>query len=310
MGDQSSAIPLIRQQLIFWGDLSPHAPLSNVLDDTLYKAIRRFQKRHFLTPDGIVGKQTAFYLNNAFTRTLQSIAYSLKSLEGYVNAPEAQGFILINMATYTLYGIEQGAITHRQPVIIGKVRTPTPLQNCNLTALTFNPFWHVPPTLFVREKLKHVRQNPAYLSRAGFVVHNEAGEVIAPEHIAWEHLSPQAFPYIIKQRPGPHNAMGKVKFHLDNKEAIYLHDTPDKALFKQVSRAFSSGCIRLGKPLDLARWAFKGYDLTPLYGHNLKDASQPTLTRENPLPVYFAYMPAWIQQGKVYVSDDPYHKVG
>jgi murein L,D-transpeptidase YcbB/YkuD len=308
LGTQSSVILLIRQQLIFWGDLSPHAPFNDVLDDTLHKAIQRFQKRHFLTPDGIVGKQTASYLNSAFDRVTNSIVYSLKNMERYVTASTPQAFILINLATYTLYGMEQGRVTHRQPVIIGKALTPTPLQNCNLTALTVNPFWHVPPTLFVREKLQYVRQNPAYLSRAGFIVHNEVGEVIAPENIPWEQLSKHFFPYSIKQRPGPRNAMGKIKFHLDSKEDIYLHDTPGTHLFKPVSRAFSSGCVRLGKPLDLAKWAFKNYNLAPLYGQKRDDATH--LTRAQSLPVHFVYIPAWIQNGTVYVSDDPYRKVG
>lgn len=206
--------------------------------------------------------------------------------------------LLINLATYTLYGIYHDHIQHQQKVIIGKPRSPTPLLSCQMDAITFRPAWGVPPKIFLNTIRGRVMGNPEYLERNGFVVCDRDGSPVDPAYIAWDSLSPRYFPYQIRQQPGANNSLGHIRFHLNNKDNIHLHDTPKKNLFQKDARAFSAGCVRLEKADKLAEWlGFPFEDDTP--GQHI--------TFEKAVPVVMAYVTLWFDGDTLFVSD-PYKR--
>lgn len=245
--------------------------------------------------DGKEGPQTQRALSRTTKQWLQLIESNIQRIST-IEAMEHG--ILINIATYSLYALYQGDISHQQKVVVGGVRTPTPLLKCAMDSITLHPSWGVPPSIFLRTLRNKVRDNPDYLNDHQYIVRNRDGNIVNPSHVNWDVLTPQYFPYSICQKPGPANSLGTIRFHLDNPENIHLHDTLRKDLFAKNTRAFSSGCVRLEKPGALAEWLGLPYD----------DKTPPQhVSFKQTLPVVFAYITLWFEGDTLYVSDDPYH---
>jgi murein L,D-transpeptidase YcbB/YkuD len=163
-------------------------------------------------------------------------------------------YIKVNVASFELEAVAEGKTVLRSPIIVGRTYRKTPLFSAPMTKIIFNPTWHVPHTIAVRDKLPKLRRDPYYFINKGYTVYHTGGGVVDPRSIDWSQISAKDFPYQLTQSPGSMNALGKILFSIDNKFSVYLHSTPEQYLFEKPVRTFSSGCIRVLKVVELAEF--------------------------------------------------------
>lgn len=303
-GDQDPVIMTVKKQL-----QDPTLIGTLVFDEGLEQAVIRFQKQHFLKPDGVIGPNTCKALNLTPADIIRKIKLNLSRWQKLSSLLNGR-YILVNIPTYHLDAMEDVTSAHTQDVIVGMKSRPTPLFTTHMTHIILNPAWYVPDTIFLKDKLKKIQSDPNYLTRNHFMVSDAEGTPVNVESVDWHHVSSGYLPYRIHQLPGPHNALGVIKFYLDDKEAIYLHDTSQPELFQKIPRAFSSGCVRLSKPLELAVWALENKGPTCLEDIKKKIDQHKTqkLSLPRPIPVYFTYFTVWVdQEENLLLSDDPYN---
>jgi murein L,D-transpeptidase YcbB/YkuD len=187
-----------------------------------------------------------------------------------------------------------------------------------MSYLVLNPYWHVPHTLATQDKLPEIKKDVRYLARHNIEVFRGWGAdatPVDPSTIDWSTLSKSNFPYRLRQKPGPNNALGRVKFMFPNPHSVYLHDTPSRSLFGRAERSFSSGCIRVERPLDLAayllgdqpKWT-RDAIASALSSPATADLSEQTVLLKQPLPVHLLYWTAWSDDGTVHFRTDVYDR--
>jgi L,D-transpeptidase YcbB len=248
-GMSDGRIPQIREILRATGDYGWEGAGGTKYDEQLAIAMKRFQKRHGLEAIGNIGKQTVLTLNVTPDERARQI---MLNMERWRWMPEALGeyHILVNIAGFELHRVQSNVIVERMDVVVGAVATQTPEFSDELEYIEFNPTWTVPYSIATKEMLPKLKRN-AFAYAGDFEVF-QGGTLASWGAIDWNAYGPGKFPFTFRQKPGPKNALGKVKFMLPNKHNIYLHDTPAKDKFAATSRAFSHGCIRLSKPVQLA----------------------------------------------------------
>lgn len=220
-------------------------------EGALTEAVRHFQLRHGLEPDGRVGKRTLAALNvSASGRTAQILANLARWDE--TPPPLDREYVAVNIADATLEMVRGGAVLERMRVIVGDQRHPTPVFSARITGVTVNPPWNVPRSIATREILPRLKRDTTYLARNRMVLLEREDDPHGLT-VAWHAISAGAFPFRIRQLPGEGNALGRIKFEMPNPHDVYLHDTPARALFKRSDRGLSHGCIRLEHPQQLAQ---------------------------------------------------------
>jgi len=298
----------ITRRLNFLGDL-PEADTSS--NAALHRAIRTFQTRHGLVVDGRIGPATLAALNVPPAARAQQIA---ANLEYWRRLPRIwpKRYIAVNTAAARLDLMENGHPIYTSRVIVGDPKHPTPVMAASITAVTFNPSWTVPYSIAVKEILPRLRRDPTYLARSGIkILHRDAD----PHglQLDWKSYSQARFPFQLRQVPGPHNALGVVKFEMPNKFDVYLHDTPDKSLFERSARALSHGCVRVECAHALADRLFENSSVWLESGlaSALNDNRTITVPLAEPLPVYLLYFTAYVNEdGSVNFRPDIYGREG
>ena len=313
LGDVDARVDALRARLAASGDLTVPVATPEIFDEGLVLAVRSFQTRHGLEPDGIVGPQTRRALNaSVFDRIRQIIA----NMERWRGMPDDLGHthVLVNVAAFELAVIEDGRQVMRTPIVVGRRDRPTPVFSGAISFLEFNPFWNVPPRLAVRDIVPKAVEDPAYIADQGFRLFGswaaQAAEVDVST-VDWAEVGEQ-FPYKLRQDPGENNALGQVKFMFPNEHNVYMHDTPARDLFDARVRTFSSGCIRVAEALDLAAfllsdsaWDQDRIDAT------LNSGETAVVTVEPTVPVHITYSTVWVGEGgTVHFRDDIYDRDG
>jgi L,D-transpeptidase YcbB len=311
-GDSGIRIEQLRARLQLSGLLAGQAATDDdaTFDASVEEAVRAFQRRTNLEPDGVVGALTLAQLNR---RAVSRIDQTRANLERLRWLPEDMGrrHIRVNIADFRLEAWANGSVERVHQVIVGKQYRSTPSFSGLMTRLVFSPWWEVPRSLAVRDKLPLFRRDPDALARFGYEVIDRNGEVVDPAGIDWKSLSANHFPYRLRQHPGPLNALGAVKFMFPNAHNVYLHDTSDPALFGHVRRSFSSGCIRVESALDLAHWLLAPM---PEWTREHIDAAatageEQTVVLSEPVPVHLLYLTAVSDgNGGVRFIDDLYDR--
>jgi murein L,D-transpeptidase YcbB/YkuD len=304
-GDRDPVLLAVKKQL-----KAANPSKSEAFDEDLKKAIIQFQKQHFLKADGIIGKATCAALNMTIADRIRKIKLNLKRWEKL--SPLLNGrYILVNIPTYHLEAMHGSKTELSQAVIVGMKSRPTPIFTTTMTAIILNPAWYVPNTILFNDKLQRIKADPDYLTRNQYLLSDSEGELIDPHDVDWSEISEGYLPYRIRQLPGKNNALGVIKFFLEGKNGIYMHDTPQPKLFLECPRAFSSGCVRLSSPFDLAIWALNKTDPESIekLKQQIKAGQTKTLNIPNPIPVYFIYITVWIEDNdQALFSDDPYDR--
>ncbi len=315
-GTVHPAVALLRRRLVESGDLSPAAGEGTLFDAALEAAVRRFQRRHGLEVDGIVGRRTLAALDTPVEMRIRQVILNLER-HRWLPGDLGERYILVNIAGFALEMVERGAapfaekIPFTTEVVVGTPRHRTPVFGRPMTRIVLNPYWNVPPSIAVGEILPRLRRDPGYLAREGFEVLSgwEAdARILDPATIDWSEIPARDFPYRFRQKPGPDNALGRLKFVLPNRYHVYLHDTPARELFDRARRAFSHGCVRLRDPRGLAALllAPAGWDRDRLE-RAIESGERRVVRLPRPVPVYILYFTAWVERdGTVHFRDDVY----
>jgi murein L,D-transpeptidase YcbB/YkuD len=310
-GDSDPRVPALRSRLILEGDLAASASEAGQhYDRALETAVLRFQYRHGLTPDGVVGKRTLAALNVPVEARIRQLRLNMERWRWY---PDSFGerYVWVNIPDFKLTVMERDWAVQRMRAIVGRTKRQTPNLSGRMTYLEFNPYWNVPGKIARKDILPKIMKDPAYLIRQGFKVFDswkQDAAALNPEGIAWNQVSKKHFPFRLRQEPSALNALGQVKFMFPNKQSVYIHDTPGKSLFQRDRRNFSSGCVRVESPLVLARYLLHGqrWDQARLED-TLGSGERKTVVLKNPIPVHLVYFTAWIDEsGKVNFREDVY----
>lgn len=311
-GDQSERIYSLRERLVASNDLAASESSGGHFDTILKQAVQKFQSRHGLTVDGVVGPKTLAELNVPIEDRVSQLSASLQRCQPLPQILENR-HILVNIADFSLKLFENGKLVLSMPVIVGKSYRQTPVFSGRVDTLVINPSWNVPNSIATQDILPKVQKNIGYLRQMNFRVLRswKAKTEIDPATIDWKNFSSSRFPYQLRQDPGPSNALGRVKFLFPNPYDVYMHDTPARELFRKNSRTFSSGCIRLAKPLDLAIYLLQGKPLGSLDALNEAIVSGETrsVSIPSPIAVHIVYMTAWVDhEGIVQFRPDIYNR--
>jgi len=309
-GASDPRITSIRGRLRYWGDLNaPSTTVDNLYDEAMVVAAKQFQMRHGLDADGVLGRQTLEALNITPAARRAQIAINMERWR-WLAENLGSKHLLVNIAGFELKGVIDNRTVLRKPVIVGRHYRRTPVFSDTVRYLVLNPTWTVPYRLAVRDKLPDIQKDPAYLTRLGFTVYDREQRVVDPATVDWSQLTRRDFPYRLVQAPGPDNALGQVKFMFPNPYDVYLHDTPSRELFGKSDRAFSSGCVRVADPLELAAWLLEdeGYTREQLAGI-VATGKLHTLFLKNPVPIHIEYWTAWIDgDGMLNFRNDIYQR--
>ena len=220
-------------------------------------------------------------------------------------------YLLVNIADFRANVIEEGKTVLSMPVVVGNAYRKTPVFSAELEYVEFAPYWLVPPTILEEDKLPVIRSDPGYLERNHYeIVSWDQQQDIDPQSIDWSTVDSENFPGVLRQRPGPWNPLGRVKFIFPNDYAIYLHDTNRRDLFRQRNRKYSSGCIRLQRPDKLANYLLcnSGWN-EKLVDKAMRSSVSQQVYLEQPLPVHVLYWTAWIDDdGLVNFREDVYNR--
>lgn len=304
-GMSDPRIPKIRSLLALTGDYEWQIANSPVYDEQLAIAVRRFQQRHGLEAKGLIGKQSIIAMG---MKPEERISQIMLNMERWRWMPDnlGQDHFLVNLAAFELQRVQSSVIVERMDVVVGAVATQTPEFSDEMEYVELNPTWTVPYSIATQEMLPKLRSNRfAYAEDFDVFVN---GALSSWDSINWEAYGPGKFPFTFRQRPGPKNALGKVKFMLPNKHNIYLHDTPSKDKFASTSRAFSHGCIRLSRPLELAHTLIGGI---PGWSRQLVDGvlasgKQTRVSLPAHIPVHLVYSTAFKGENGIEFRPDVY----
>jgi len=229
-------------------------------DPGLAEAVRRFQASAGLEPDGRVGAGTMAALNRSPEELVDQLRVALDMRRAAAAAPRER-HVDVNIADFRLSVIEDGRHLMDMAVVVGRPDRATPMIVTRLTSVQFNPPWGVPQRNASQDLLPRLRRDPQAVAQRGFrIFQRVGGEMVEidPMTVDWHAINPRRFPYFIRQDAGDANALGRLKFIMPNGDDIFLHDTPDRHLFRLADRAFSSGCIRLARPMDLLMLLLSG----------------------------------------------------
>ena len=303
-------VPAIRARLAVTDGANPTVAqdVAEVYDEELEWVVKAFQMRHGLEIDGVIGPATLVALNVPVEDRIEEI---IISMERWRWMPDNLGTdrIMVNIAGFDLQRFEDDQLAERMAVVVGKPYHRTPVFSDSIKYLEINPYWNVPVSIAVKEELPKLKKNPAARAAAGFEA-VQGDKVYNLTSINWRKYGPGNFPFRLRQRPGPNNALGRVKYMFPNEFNVYLHDTPAKSLFSRADRAFSHGCVRLSRPLELAPPVLASGGV-PGWDMNRVDAvvasgERTVVKLETPLPVHITYFTAWVDQGVPNFRNDVY----
>jgi murein L,D-transpeptidase YcbB/YkuD len=257
--------------------------------EDLVPVFKAVQKRAGLKPDGVIGPRTVQLLaGDSKADRLQKVLVAMEQMR-WLPAELGETRVFINQPAYTATYFESGEERLSMRTVIGKTSNQTSFFYDEIEQVDYNPYWGVPQSILVNEMLPRLRRDPGYLDRAGYQVFNAKGKRVPSSSVAWGAYGNKV-PFAVRQEPSEANALGELKILFPNKHAIYMHDTPQKALFDRDQRAFSHGCVRLADPRGMAA-AVLGKPLSHVEDKLKQGHSMEKVARK--IPVYVAYFTAW-----------------
>ncbi|CAL1520897.1 L,D-transpeptidase family protein [Chitinophaga sp. MM2321] len=307
-GDSAAVIATIKNRLEAWGDL-PGTDTSSRFTVELDSAVRNFQLRMGMKVDGLIKQNVLDALNTPIAQRISQVLINMERLR-WVPLEPTTDYILVNIPEFRMHVYDKGKLDWSCNVVVGKPGANTVIFTKELRYVVFSPYWNVPPGILAKEVLPGLKRGAgSYLARQNMEIVGASGKVISPGSINFNKYSGGNFPYIVRQRPGPKNSLGKVKFLFPNEYNIYLHDTPARYLFGENKRSFSHGCIRVAEPKHLAEWLLRD-DST--WTEKKIDAAmnagkEKYVTLKERIPVFIGYFTAFVDsKGNLNFRDDVY----
>ena len=283
------------------GTTIPQAAPANLYTGELVAAVERFQERHGLVVDGVIGPRTLAAMNETVETRIGQIIATMERLR-WLPGTLGDNHIMVNVPDFHLTVVTDGNVERRLRVIVGRRDWQTPLFNSALSYLEWNPSWTVPTNIAYREYLPHLREDPAYLEQHGIQLYESwdygAGQLSAHD-LDWEEVGDGIRHLMLRQPPGPANPLGRVKFMMPNNHSVYLHDTSSRRLFDRGHRTFSHGCVRVDDPIWLAESLLDGNEHWDSIRDRVLNGHRTTrVNLDAPIPLYIAYHTAWIGEGE------------
>ncbi|MEN9908563.1 MAG: hypothetical protein RLZZ540_1712 [Bacteroidota bacterium] len=289
IGDSAKTIAEIRKRLFLSEDLKTNSE-SPFYDKKLSKAVLNYKLRRGFLPSSIISKELIQDLNVPISQRIKTIIINMERCR-WVSSdiPKAKELIAINIPSFQLSYFKNQEVVLRSKVVVGKTMNKTVIFSAPMKYIVFSPYWNVPTSILKKEILPDIAKNPNYL---------------AEHDMEW-------FENTVRQKPGPKNSLGLIKFLFPNSNDIYLHDTPSKSLFERENRAFSHGCIRVAKPKELAieilkndpKWTAEKIDSA------MNSGKENWYTLKNRIPVYIGYFTAWVDNdGTIHFYNDIYKR--
>jgi murein L,D-transpeptidase YcbB/YkuD len=314
LGDNSPRVGRLRLRLMSEGDLgSGRVDDVDLFGEPVREAVERFQVRHGLKPDGVVGSATREAMNVPASARIEQIRLNMDRWR-WLPRDLGERYLMVNTAGYELDVVENDKVALSMRVITGQKDWMTPVLTGDVVSVQFNPYWMVPKKIALEELVPKQLRNPNYLASQKIRVFDDwdvEPHEVDPSRIDWTKLNENYFPYQLRQDPGPWNALGRIKFIFANNFAIFLHDTPHRRLFEQESRALSHGCVRVQHPLALATYLFgdtNGWTRERI--EEVIDGGETEVARvPEPVPIYLVYWTAWVNGDKqVNFREDVYER--
>ncbi|WP_425338829.1 L,D-transpeptidase family protein [Bartonella tamiae] len=306
------SVSLLRQRLIVSGDLDHNVSSSQSFDTYVETAIKRFQARHGLPEDGLVGTTTYKALNVDASIRLMQLKNNYKRLSNKVKVVSRENrFVMVNIPAAQIEAIENAAVVQRHTAIVGKIDRQTPILDSKINQIILNPFWTVPKSIIRKDIIPLMQKQPSYLTDNNIHLYNNKGQEVSPENVNWN--SDEAVGLMFRQDPGKINAMSSTKINFSNPYAVYMHDTPQQTLFNNLMRFDSSGCVRIQNIRDLNAWILKN---TPNWDRQkmetvIASRQNTPINISDPIPLHFVYISAWATgKGATQFRDDIYHMDG
>ncbi|HKY20824.1 MAG TPA: L,D-transpeptidase family protein [Vicinamibacterales bacterium] len=304
-GQPSTVMPLLRQRLAMEGDLDAahEKDLSTVLDANTVAAMKRFEERHRMEPDGILDPAAIQALNVPVAQRIRTIELNMERWRWLPDRMPAR-YLLVNVPDFRLDAVENGQPVMDIRVVVGSPDNKTPIFADEMTHVVFSPYWNVPPGIASEETIPKAASDPTFIARNNMEVVGPSGEVLDPAAVDWS----SARGLRIRQRPGSGNALGGVKFVFPNHFDVYLHDTNTTTLFDRLERGLSHGCVRVEEPHKLAQYVLR--DLPEWTPEAIEEAMRSGQERhvklKAPIPVYILYKTAWVRDGRIRFLKDLY----
>ena len=314
VGDEHDAVVGLKDRLKKTERNANSLETDKKYDSLLSNVVTDFQKRHGLEADGRVGQKTLEALNVPVEERIAQIKINI---ERYKWLPENRGrkHIWVNVPEFMLHFYRDGQIIQEHIVVVGSKAHKTPLFNSRVNNIVINPYWNVPLSIARNEILPKLQEGSDYLNKQRFDVIDkvETMDVVEKGDIDWTNTEEVKKKFRFRQKPGPGNALGRLKFNLPNDWGIYLHDTPSKSKFKYAYRAYSHGCIRVQNPTDLAATILNGKEefssSKEVLDQKIKSGNSQRVNIEEEIPVYLVYMTSWVDnEGVLHFRDDIYKK--
>lgn len=307
-GMKDPRVGALRARLVAGGYLDPTLAHGDHYDSPLTDAVKRFQADQYLDADGSVGADTLTALNVPIETRIGQVRVNLERARWLLHALEGT-FVVVDVAGYKISFYRDGKPVWKSRVQVGKPYRSTPIFRSQITYITFNPTWTVPPTILKNDILPKVRANSAYLANNRIRVLDSNGNTISAAGVNW--ANPRGI--TLRQDAGPGNSLGQVVIRFPNSFAVYLHDTPHQDLFSKTKRDTSSGCIRVEHPLELVQLLFNDDEKWNRQAIDDRIAMKKTqnVTLPTSVPVLLAYWTVDISDdGKLAYKPDVYDRDG
>jgi murein L,D-transpeptidase YcbB/YkuD len=289
-GTSSPDIVIIKKRLAITGDL-PGNDTSQVFNDTLAIAVKNFQARHGFNETGIISDSLVKEMNVPVVKRVEQLLMNMDRMRWLASEPNGN-LIVVNIPEFVMHVYEGKQKVFDIDVVVGKEGHNTMMFNGDLNQVVFSPYWNVPQSIVAKEILPALEKNPNYIAKENMeITGNEDGLPV------------------VRQKPGPGNALGKVKFLFPNSFNIYFHDTPAKSLFNKDKRAYSHGCIRLREPEKLANYVLRNQtEWTPeKISEAMNSGDEKYVKVKKPIPVVITYYTAWVDEnGRLNFREDIY----
>jgi murein L,D-transpeptidase YcbB/YkuD len=311
IGMRDPAVTPLRQRLAISGDMPAASGFSDVFDSYVDAAVKRFQARHGIQADGIVGESTYEALNVPATARLTQLSTNLTRLKVLTDKLPEGRYVMVNIPAASVEAVENGAVVSRHTAVVGKVDRPSPIVNSRITEINFHPFWTVPASIIRKDLIPIMQKDPDYLTRYRIRIYDPKGNELAPSQIDWN--TDEAVNYMFRQDPYDENSLGLVKINFPSPDGVYMHDTPHKNLFNEDYRFDSSGCVRVQNIRELIVWLLRD---TPGWTRERIDAEFRNNDRldvrlATPVPLFWTYITAWAtEDGIVNFRNDIYNLDG
>ena len=305
-------VPLMAKRLYITGDIDSYDQDITVMTEQMKEGLKHYQSRMGIWPSGVLTGATRNQLNVSVQKRLKKIKLNLERAR-WENRAFGLEYLFVNIPDFRMYLLKDGMKDIGMRVVVGKPANPTPIFDSKLSYIVLNPTWSVPKSIVVDEMLTKIQEDPDYLATRKFKLYrgwkNDREEIDAFDVDWWQYDEESNLPFSFVRDPGKGNPLGLVKFMFPNKYAVYMHDTPQKKLFKNAKRAYSHGCIRLHKPQELL--AYMSENFTKLsYDEVMKvQDTQETksLVLNHPIDVHIRYYTAWVDDdGFVQFRSDIY----